>query len=157
MPALFMVKGPGVGNLAKIRSPAQGLQIAVRWTTVHTSNLSLLTWLFGQAMDQARDEEDRAMETRWLPCSVSPGQFPNEYAVSGMQYNGKGFSLFAPREMVSAPPSGEGEGLMQVEVVDRRNDLALVRLPAQSFENGQHITVDANTLRSAPGLQKVGT
>ncbi len=96
------------------------------------------------------------METKWLPCSVSPGQFPTEYAVSGMQYNGKGFSLFAPQETVVPPPSGEGEGLVQVEVVDRRGELALVRLPAQSFENGQHVTVSGKTLQAAPTFQKVG-
>ena len=96
------------------------------------------------------------METKWLPCSVSYGQFPNEYAVAGTQYNEKGFSLFAPKETVSAPNSGEGEGLIEVEVVDRRGELALVRLPAQTFENGQHVTVNATTLQSSPTLQKVG-
>jgi hypothetical protein len=97
------------------------------------------------------------METQWLPCSVSPGQFPNEYAVSGTQHNGKGFSLFAPREKVVAPVSGEGEGLMQVEVIDRRDDLALVRLPAESFETAsRHVTVNAKTLQANPTLQKVG-
>jgi hypothetical protein len=97
------------------------------------------------------------METKWLLCSVSPGQFPNEYAVSGTQYNGKGFSLFAPRETVSAPSSGEGDGFMKVDVVDSQGELVLVRLPAQTFENGQHITVSARMLQSAPTLQKVGT
>jgi hypothetical protein len=96
------------------------------------------------------------METMWLPCLVSPGQFPNEYAVSGTQHNGKGFSLFAPREAVVAPAAGEGEGLLRVEVADRRGDLALVRLPAQTFENGQHVTVDARTLQPAPPPQRVG-
>ncbi len=96
------------------------------------------------------------METKWLPCSVSPGQFPNEYAVSGTQFNGTGFSLFAPLETVVAPPSGEGEALLKAEVVDRRGDLALVRLPAQTFENGQHVTVHVNTLQATPALRKVG-
>jgi hypothetical protein len=97
------------------------------------------------------------METKWLPVSVSPGQFPNEYAVSGTQHGGKGFSLFAPNEKVAAPASGEGEGLMQVEVIDRRGDLALVRLPAESFETAsRHVTVDARTLQTAPTPLKVG-
>ena len=97
------------------------------------------------------------METKWLPCSVSPGQFPNEYAVSGMQYNGKGFSLFAPQETVVPPPSGEGEGLLKVEVVDQRDELVLVRLPAEPFENGQHVTIAAKMLQSTPSFQKART
>jgi hypothetical protein len=95
------------------------------------------------------------MEMKQLPCSVSPGQFPSEYAVAGVQYNGKPFSLFAPRESVFPPSSGEGEGLLQVEVIDRRGDLVLVRLPAQTFENGQFITVHAKDLRE-PAPHRVG-
>jgi hypothetical protein len=95
------------------------------------------------------------MDTKWLSCSVSPGQFPGEYAVAGVQHNGKPFSLFAPQEAVSAPPSGEGTGLMHVEVVDRRGDLVLVRLPAQTFENGQYITVNAKALQPTPTPQQV--
>ncbi len=94
------------------------------------------------------------METKWLPCSVSPGQFPSEYAVSGTQYNGKGFSLFAPREMVrSVAPAADG--WVQVQVVDRKGDLALVRLPAESFENGQYVTVQTSLLQTTPEPAKV--
>jgi hypothetical protein len=95
-------------------------------------------------------------ETQWLPCSVSPGQFPSEYAVAGVQHNGKPFSLFAPRAMVLAPPSEEGQGLVRVEVVGRRDDLVLVRLPAETFENGQYVTVTAGELQAGPAAQRVG-
>jgi hypothetical protein len=43
-----------------------------------------------------------------------------------------------------------------VDILDRKGDLVLVRLPAQTFENGQYITVQAVQLRSAPQLSKVG-
>ena len=95
------------------------------------------------------------METKWLPCSVSPGQFPNEYAISGTQHNGKGFSLFAPASAVYQIPDRE-EGFLQIRVVDRKNDLVLIRLPAQTFENGQHITVQAALLQTTPQPTKVG-
>ncbi len=95
------------------------------------------------------------MDTNWLPCSVSPGQFPNEYAISGAQYNGKPFSLFAPQETVRLTADA-GDGFLQVDILDRKGDLVLVRLPAQTFENGQYITVQAVQLRSAPQLSKVG-
>lgn len=91
------------------------------------------------------------MEKKWLVCSVSPGQFPTEYAVSGTQYNGKPFSLFAPAETVNAPESGvEGPGLVQVQVVDRKGALVLVRLPAQTFENGHYVTVTEAELNAEP-------
>ena len=96
------------------------------------------------------------MDMKWLPVSVSPGQFSNEYAVLGTRHNGKGFSLFAHEDKVVAPASGEGEGFMQVEVIDRLDDLALVRLPGESFETAsRHVTVDAKTLQATPTLQKV--
>lgn len=92
------------------------------------------------------------MEQMWLSCTVSPGQFPTEFAVSGRQFNGKSFSLFAPRESVHPPVAGDdGPGTVMVEVVERKGELALVKLPAQTFENGSLVTVKAIELtRSAP-------
>ncbi len=85
----------------------------------------------------------------WLVSTIGPGQFPTEYAVGGMQYNNKPFSLFAPADAVQAPSGGEGPGLVSVEVIDRKGDLVLVRLPAQTLENGQYVTVKASDLRPA--------
>ncbi len=48
------------------------------------------------------------MSIKWLSCSISPGQFPTEYAVAGTQHDGKSFSLFSPREF--AVPFKEPEG-----------------------------------------------
>lgn len=96
------------------------------------------------------------MEEKWLTCSVSPGQFPTEYAVAGEQHDGKPFSLFAPREAVRPPEKGdEGPGLLRVNVVERKGDLALVRLPAQTFENGRHVTVKAAELQAGPPARAV--
>ncbi|MBY0455844.1 MAG: hypothetical protein K2V38_00755 [Gemmataceae bacterium] len=91
------------------------------------------------------------MEKRWLSCSVSPGQFPTEFAISGTQFNGNPFSLFAPALAVSAPAGAvEGAGLVEVAVIDRSDGLALVRLPAQTFENGHHVTVRETDLHARP-------
>ena len=92
---------------------------------------------------------------QWLTCSIGPGQFPTEYAVSGVQQNGKAFSLFAPRDSVS--PLSDEKGLVRVDVVDKRGDLVLVRLPAQTFENGQHVTVKASDLQAAPPAAKAAS
>src|SRR5262249_30515164 len=101
-------------------------------------------------------KEGSAMETKWLAAMVSPGQFPTEYAVSGVQHNGKVFSLFAPREAVAAPPSGEGPGWLRVEVAASVGDLVLVRLPAETFENGHYVTVHARELQDAAAAQRIG-
>ena len=85
--------------------------------------------------------------SQWLGCAVSPGQFPSEYALSGTQYNGKSFSLFAPSDAVRVEP-GRDRGLVRVDVVDARGDLALVRLPSETFENGQYVTVKSAELKA---------
>ena len=85
------------------------------------------------------------MEQNWLRCSASPGQFPTELAISGVQFNGRGFSLFAPEESVIGPET-DGTAYLKVDVVDRRGSLALVRLPAQTFESGQHVTVNTTDI-----------
>ncbi len=94
---------------------------------------------------------------QWLVSTVSPGQFPTEYAVGGTQHNGKPFSLFAPAEAVQALSSGEGQGLMRVELIERKGELALIRLPAQTLENGQYVTVKATDLQAAPAPEKAAS
>lgn len=99
-----------------------------------------------QTMTHVTHPEEYTMTTMWLSCFINPSQIPNEYSVSGKQYNGRDFSVLVPQEAVSTT-SNEGIGLMKVEVVAQRDDLVLVRLPAQSLETGHHVTVDARTLR----------
>ena len=43
---------------------------------------------------------------------------------------------------------GRGEGWLRVEVIDRRGDQALIKLPAEPLEVGQFVTVKANQLAS---------
>jgi hypothetical protein len=82
-----------------------------------------------------------------LRCSVSPGQFSGEYAISASQSNGEPFSLFADEELVDIDGgNGPGEGWLRVEVMDRRGEDVLVRLPSPSLEGGQFVTVRSNQL-----------
>jgi hypothetical protein len=71
--------------------------------------------------------------------------FPTEYAVAGKEYNGRGFSLFAPVETVE--DAGDGKGRMRVEKIDQRDNLVLVRLPAYIFGGGQYVTVTSDVLQ----------
>lgn len=90
--------------------------------------------------------------TYWLRCRVTPGQFSDEYALSSVQTNGVGFSLFAPVEEVlcDAPPTETrpSEGWVPVEVYEQKGENFIVRLPQQSLENGYYVTVQANQLRT---------
>ena len=76
------------------------------------------------------------MESARLRCTVTPGQFTGEYAISAAQSNGRRFSLFADEDFVESD-NGMGEGWLSVHVVDHKGDDTLIRLPAQSLEGGQ--------------------
>src|SRR4051812_47907446 len=87
----------------------------------------------------------------WLRCTITPGQFSDEYAVSAVDHRGAGFSLFAPGSSIrfkSAPVLNEGpiDGEIRVAILDRKDALRLVRLPARTMENGDSITVLASQL-----------
>ncbi|MBX3436261.1 MAG: hypothetical protein KF861_02140 [Planctomycetaceae bacterium] len=91
------------------------------------------------------------MKDTWLRCNVSPGQFSGEYAVSGETHSGEGFSLFVCEDDIECRrfPVGDERvtGQMRVEILAEKGTLALVRLPRQSMENGETITVNRNDLQ----------
>lgn len=80
----------------------------------------------------------------WLRCRIGSGQFSGEYTVSGSDFRGEEFSLFAPEESVDFdgdPSLREIDGLVQVSILQEENDLALVALPRPALANGQFVTV----------------
>ena len=97
------------------------------------------------------------MET-WLKCKVSPGQFNVEYAVRARDFEGKGFSLFAPTETVEVeqfPGENESvEGWMCVKAEAQEGDLVLIRLPKQALGNGYYVTVRSKQLETRPARQE---
>ncbi len=94
-----------------------------------------------------------------LRCQVSPGMFSGEVAVRGIAADGAEFSLFVSDEFVESetPVHGDGpvDGWLLVELLDRKNDLVLVRLPGQAFENGQTVTVRNSHVERRPWRQAV--
>ena len=102
---------------------------------------------------EATTPEEREMDW-WMRCTVSPGQFSSEYAVSAKSSGGGEFSLFAPKEFVRLDPHAEGAGWLQVDVWDRRGNDVLVKLPAPVLATGgQFVTVPSSEIRplsSAP-------
>lgn len=98
------------------------------------------------------------MKDTWLRCTVTQGQFSDEFAVSGVAYDGEGFSLFACEDDVdvrNAP--GEDEmvaGWIKVKVLKEEGDFALVRLPRQTMENGATVTVRRGDLKVLPARQE---
>src|SRR5947209_10314724 len=93
----------------------------------------------------------------WLRCRVYPGQFSIEYAVSISQADGREVSLFVPREFVECPrpPSFDQpvSGWIQVQVMQKQDQRALVFLPRSTLENGQYITVPCDQLETRPQRQ----
>lgn len=85
-----------------------------------------------------------------LKCKASPGQFSGEYAVRIQTHDGQWVSLFVPIEAVELErelsENHSVDAYIDVDVIDQKNDLALVRLPRKTLENGQHITVSAEAI-----------
>ena len=98
------------------------------------------------------------METS-LRCQVAPGMFSGEVAVRGVTADSTEFSLFVPDDFVEFDASVSGsvsvEGWLRVEVLARERDLVLVRLPGQTFENGQTVTVRDTQLELRPRREAV--
>ena len=80
-----------------------------------------------------------------LRCQVSPGMFSGEVAVRSRAADGTEFSLFVSDDFGECdraiPADGSVDGWLCVEVLASEGPLVLVRLPDQTFENGQTLTV----------------
>jgi hypothetical protein len=85
------------------------------------------------------------MESLKLKCKVGSGQFTGEYAVSSNQSDGSPFSLFVDEDLVNRD-NGTGNGWLSVDPVSRKGDDVLVRLPVQSLEGSQFVTVKSTQL-----------
>jgi hypothetical protein len=85
--------------------------------------------------------------------------FSGEVAVRGVAADGTEFSLFVTDDFVEfdAPAihNGPVDGWLRVEVLAREDNLALVRLPGQTFENGQTVTVLETQLELRPRREAV--
>jgi hypothetical protein len=88
----------------------------------------------------------------WLNCKISPGQFTGEFAVQGVMFNAKEFSLFAPKECLEfdeehVKRGNTVQGSIRVTKLQEKDNLVLVALPQPTFENGQTITVKASQVK----------
>src|SRR5688572_27474307 len=88
--------------------------------------------------------------TKWLKCNASLGQFQDELAVSGTDFEGEIFSLFVAREFVDCyggnPVGGSVEALLEAIPLQEKSGLVLVQLPGRTFGNGSTITVRTEEL-----------
>lgn len=98
------------------------------------------------------------MTETWLRCIITPGQFTGEYAVEGETSSGEGFSLFADEDSIEcrAYPTGSerAPAWLRVEVLQKQGNLALVKLPRHTMENGDTLTVFSKELKSLPAKQE---
>ena len=94
-----------------------------------------------------------------LRCQVSRGMFSREVAVRGKTAYGTEFSLFVSEDFVEADLSAAADeavgGWLRVEVLAREGALTLVRLPGQTFENGQTVTVRDSEVEIRPRREAV--
>ena len=94
--------------------------------------------------------KDSKMKSYWLKSTVSPGQFSGECVVVAKDFRNNGFSLFVPDDFVEYDGDlGKGvgvDGWLQVELLGQQGDLALIRLPRASLENGPTVTVQCSQL-----------
>ncbi len=89
----------------------------------------------------------------WLQCEVKQGQFTGEFAVRGKLYDSHQFSMFVPDKYIKIdtqpPENNYVDGLISVNLLDEKDNLALVSLPQNSFENGHTITVKRDQLQES--------
>jgi hypothetical protein len=87
----------------------------------------------------------------FLKCLVGKGLFTGEYAVQGIAADGTGFSLFVADEYLDGElPTTDDcnvDGWIAIDIIERKGDLALVRLPGETFENGRFVTVNCQEIR----------
>jgi len=90
----------------------------------------------------------------FIRCKVYPGQFSNEYAVSGVQADGSRFSLFAPETFVEPDErvtrDRSVDGWLKVGIWEQQGDRAVVKLPRESLEVGRYVTIRADQFRTWP-------
>jgi hypothetical protein len=93
-----------------------------------------------------------------LRCKASKGQFQSEVAISGAEYNGTEFSLFADLRFVECdilPEDGRPvDALLRVVELEREGSLVLISLPGQTLANGKTITVNAEALEECQACQE---
>jgi hypothetical protein len=87
----------------------------------------------------------------FVRCKVYPGQFSDEFAVSGEQADGIRYSLFVPIQYVKPDQAPTRErsvdGWLQVSIWESSGDTVVVKLPRESFESGRFVTVRMDQLQ----------
>ncbi len=76
----------------------------------------------------------------------------------GTTFNGTEYSLFAEKYDVEFDGPLQGfksvDGLMRVQILQEERGLALVRLPAEAFENGYYLTVNGDQIQRRQAKQE---
>ena len=98
----------------------------------------------------AQSEGETGMRN-FVRCKVYPGQFSDEFAVSGQQADGERFSLFVPVQYVKPDqePTRDTsvEGWLQVSLWEQSGANVVVKLPRESFESGRFVTIGTDQLQ----------
>lgn len=78
-----------------------------------------------------------------LRARLAPGLFPNERIVEVPTFDGSGADFFADELRCGRGSFGDGvvHEFVMVEIVERSDIAALVRLPGESFTHGRFVKV----------------
>lgn len=93
------------------------------------------------------------MSDHAIAVKVSPGQFDDEFAITGVQANGDAFSLFAPRDLVEVDETAlagkkEAEGTLRVSLVECKDGNCVVILPQHTLETMKsYVVVNESNIR----------
>lgn len=77
-----------------------------------------------------------------VPCTISNGMFPNEYAVEIKLSSSEALSLFAEKSDLESIDLGSGTAYLKVKLLgeqDKRGKEMLMYLPKESLETGSHL------------------
>ena len=80
---------------------------------------------------------------------LTSGMFPNERCAVIKDHKGRGRTLVVPDYVVHNLGEGK-EGFIEVQLIERGGNVALVRLPGEVFGSARTVTVDDSELQPVP-------
>ena len=88
----------------------------------------------------------------YLKVIASDGMFRNEYAICCLDYKDVVHSAFLDKRDVIVQDSYQGEtpAYVAVDVIDKRNELTLVKLPTRLIGGSQYLTVRDRQITTRP-------
>jgi len=79
---------------------------------------------------QSKGDDKMKLQEAWLKCNIKEGFFPEEFAVSCKNIDNYQFSFFVGKSLINLTTNS-----VKVNVLDRKENIFLIFLPATPIEN----------------------